>query len=535
MPDIKKSLHILASATLLPLTAHPLVFVALLMLACPVCLTMADSTNMRHIIPYLTADICISYAATCLLTFLPTRPLRIVATAVVFTLYAAMLILDIYCMALLRTEMNQDYIGIILESNSGEIFEFLSHTVFRHTLIVAAIILIAGAAIALCVLKRKAIGCAIGAMGAFIGRNRTATLIALLLSVAITAADPSVFEKHPIVRLKWFYIGYDYPDLKEFYTHPDLKDTAAAHPDHLVFIIGESLSRSHCSTMGYPLPTQPRLEKLQREGALYAFDHVASLRTSTVRARRTLLSTYRDDIGTDWWACTSIPEILSLCGYKTYWLSNQAETGMHDVFATQYARLCDYHCFTTHNNTFNSDEALITMSDTVLRDTAARKAVVYHLLGQHLQYKRRYPAERIKFSEADYADKPEHQRSMLAHYDNSVAYNDSIIAEIIGLYADKNTVVVYMPDHGQDLYETNPYHCGHAQNTAASIQTAVQIPLFIYVSESYRREHPDIVALMKRYEHREWKSSETLYTLMQLAGYRFANNDDVRKYSILGH
>lgn len=124
---------------------------------------------------------------------------------------------------------------------------------------------------------------------------------------------------------------------------------------------------------------------------------------------------------------------------------------------------------------------------------------------------------------------------MLAHYDNSVAYNDSIIAEIIGLYADKNTVVVYMPDHGQDLYETNPYHCGHAQNTAASIQTAVQIPLFIYVSESYRREHPDIVALMKRYEHREWKSSETLYTLMQLAGYRFANNDDVRKYSILGH
>ena len=96
MPDIKKSLHILASATLLPLTAHPLVFVALLMLACPVCLTMADSTNMRHIIPYLTADICISYAATCLLTFLPTRPLRIVATAVVFTLYAAMLILDIY-------------------------------------------------------------------------------------------------------------------------------------------------------------------------------------------------------------------------------------------------------------------------------------------------------------------------------------------------------------------------------------------------------------------------------------------------------
>lgn len=534
MPDVKKRLRTLVSTVLRPLTAHPLTFLTLMILACPVCLTMADGTNLRHLIPYLAADICISYAATCLSTFLPTRPLRIVATAVVFVLYAAMFILDTYCMTLHNSEMDQDCIGIIIESNHRETLEFLSHVVRHHKLIVAALILIAAAATVLCVVKRKAIGRAGRAMGAFVGRHRAATLAVLLMSVAIAAADSSVLEKHPIVRLKWFFTGYDYPDLREYYTHPALTETTTAHPDHLVFIIGESLSRSHCSTMGYALPTQPRLEQLQREGSLYTFDRVTSLRTSTVRALRTVLSTYRDDIDTDWWECTSIPEILSMCGYKTYWVSNQAEEGMHDVFATQYARLCDYHSFTTHNDTFNPDEALIAMSDTVLRDAATRKAVVYHLLGQHLEYQRRYPAGRIKFSEADYADKPEHQRSMLAHYDNSVAYNDSVIAEIIGLYADKNAVVVYMPDHGQDLYESNPYHCGHSKNTAASIKAGVQIPLFIYVSESYRREHPDIVALMKRHRHREWKSSETLYTLMQLAGYRFADNDDVRKYSILG-
>lgn len=535
MSDTKDPIRTLAATALKPLTSHPLIFVALLLLACPVCLTLADGTNMRHIIPYIAADICISYAVTCVLTFLPARPLRIAATVAVFAIYAAMLILDVYCIAMFNAEMGQDYIGIVIESNHGETIEFLSHILRYHRMLLSVIILIACAIMAFGVVKRKAIDRAGRAAGSFIGRHRAAALAALLLSATVAAADLPVLEKHPAVRLKWFHIGYDYPNLKEYYTHPSLSETTPEHPDHLVFIIGESLSRSHCSTLGYGLPTQPRLKQLQREGSLYAFDRVMSLRTSTVRALRTVLSTYRDDIGSDWWECTSIPEILSLCGYKTYWLSNQAEEGMHDVFATQYARLCDYHRFTTHNDTFNPDEALIAMSDTVLRDTVARKAVVYHMLGQHLQYERRYPAGRAKFSEADYADRPKHQRTMLAHYDNSMVYNDSVIAGIIGLYADKNAVVVYMPDHGQDLYETNPYHCGHARNTAVSLHAGMQIPLFIYVSESYRRAHPDILELMKRNKHREWKSSETPYTLMQLAGYRFADNDDVRKYSILGY
>ena len=44
---------------------------------------------------------------------------------------------------------------------------------------------------------------------------------------------------------------------------------------------------------------------------------------------------------------------------------------------------------------------------------------------------------------------------MLAHYDNAILYNDSIVDQIVKRFANEEAVVIYMPDHGEECFEGN--------------------------------------------------------------------------------
>lgn len=166
------------------------------------------------------------------------------------------------------------------------------------------------------------------------------------------------------------------------------------------------------------------------------------------------MSTYREDLNTNWWECISINEFLEKAGYKTYWLSNQAKSGMYDVLATQYAKLCHYNRFTqdTPGNT-GFDDMLIGMSDSVIADPAPKKAIIYHLIGSHPDFRHRYPENAAVFSKNDYPEFAEHQRTACSHYDNAIHYNDSVVASIMSLYGHGNAAIVYFPT--TDLISTN--------------------------------------------------------------------------------
>ena len=47
------------------------------------------------------------------------------------------------------------------------------------------------------------------------------------------------------------------------------------------------------------------------------------------------------------------------------------------------------------------------------------------------------------------------QRNVLADYDNAILYNDSIVDAIISRFEDKEAIIIYMPDHGEECYEGN--------------------------------------------------------------------------------
>ena len=83
--------------------------------------------------------------------------------------------------------------------------------------------------------------------------------------------------------------------------------------------------------------------------------------------------------------------------------------------------------------------------------------ILFHLIGQHVNYRDRYPQERKKFVAERYERlRPEltqKQRMILADYDNAVRYNDSIVDQIFRRFTNKDAIVIYMPDHGEECYE----------------------------------------------------------------------------------
>ena len=117
-------------------------------------------------------------------------------------------------------------------------------------------------------------------------------------------------------------------------------------------------------------------------------------------------------------------------------------------------------------------------------------------MGSHVDYQARYPLKTFrKFTPQQY-DRPEltaKQRQTLAHYDNSLLYNDSVLSAITNHFADKDAVIIYVPDHGEEVFDRPPYINGRRHNADidyALAQSEMEIPFWIWGSPQYRENHP---------------------------------------------
>lgn len=95
-----------------------------------------------------------------------------------------------------------------------------------------------------------------------------------------------------------------------------------------------------------------------------------------------------------------------------------------------------------------------------MKEHDAHQLTIFHLMGQHVDYRGRFPVKtRRKFTPADYPDKKLAPKRLQinADYDNAVLYNDSIVDEIIRRFEHQNAIVIYMPDHGEECFNSMDY------------------------------------------------------------------------------
>ncbi|MBQ2526042.1 MAG: sulfatase-like hydrolase/transferase, partial [Bacteroidales bacterium] len=129
---------------------------------------------------------------------------------------------------------------------------------------------------------------------------------------------------------------------------------------------------------------------------------------------------------------------------------------------------------------------------------------------------------------------PENQRKTLCSYDNAVLYGDYVVKTIFDQFKDKEAIVFFFPDHSIDVYESDPTYIGHARNTnTISFEVSSNIPFIVYPTESFKNHFPDMVEKLENAVDKKFNTEDIIYTFMDLANVKFADNDDVKKYSLL--
>ena len=286
---------------------------------------------------------------------------------------------------------------------------------------------------------------------------------------------------------------------------------------YVVFILGESTSRHHMGIYGYSLDTTPRLQRRQQAGELRVFSDTISPHTYTMAVLRELFSFYHKEYGGEWYDYPDYFDILRQAGYHTVWLSNQESSGIYGNAGRAYADRCDAKAFTqirdSQNPVSRLDEAILPLLDDSLADHAAEKNFyVLHLMGTHEDYVRRYPGSFAVFTSEDEAgDKPE-WRKIRAEYDNAVRYNDFIVDEIIRRFEDKNAVVIYVSDHGEEVYDRWGFR-GHAEHGS---YYQLEIPMLVWTSPAFESAFPRLSGRLWAAVHQPFMTNDMIDLLMDL-------------------
>lgn len=287
----------------------------------------------------------------------------------------------------------------------------------------------------------------------------------------------------------------------------DINPTKLAGGHNIVLVLGESLRRDYMSCYGFEHCTTPRLDALRDSEDLVLFAAPSSPASSTVISLIHTLSTKQTSDVRPWYEYPFINMLMRKAGYRTAWLSNQESSGFFLQSLNAIAGLSDYTVYTTHRSIDDDtsasgsiyDERLLSLldADRSGRSPEGKYFDILHLMGSHYTYTARFPPEYSRFKASDLVQPhSQEKRQRIADYMNTVYYNDFVLNEIIQRYASSCTMLIYLSDHGEVLYDDprRPDYVGHGGEV---VPQGLRIPFIVYFSPLFRERYPELVTKVK--------------------------------------
>ena len=285
-------------------------------------------------------------------------------------------------------------------------------------------------------------------------------------------------------------------------------DSCSYRVPNIVVVIGESYNKHHSQLYGYQKPTTPRQVAMEAEGSLVKFTDVVSSWNLTSFVFKHMLSLYAVGDSGEWCDKPLFPEVFRKAGYHVTFVTNQfeakAKEAVYDFsggFFLNDPELSQRQFDQRSTRTHRFDDGVLKEYDNLKKkeDTLTLtkgNLVILHLMGSHVDYRARYPQKTNTVFKPSMYNRPEltdKQRQILAHYDNSLLYNDSIVTAITQRFADKDAVVIYVPDHGEEIFDGSPYMYGRMHGANIDYRLArneMEIPFWVWGSPLYRENHP---------------------------------------------
>ncbi len=507
----------------------------------------------------------------CIILYLIPRKVRVWVRRVLYVIAYITALVDLYCFVKLGTTINPTLLLLVFETNTREVTEFftsyLSAEVIFSRLGWVLLIMLIHAAWALLWYKRWGkklmpseevlsvvngfnyektkpwlggafavffICCAVMCWG-----NKVA-LVRLSSYDNIGDVEHELTRKdkanlyQPIYRLGFsiYANSLTAKQVKKLVRNIDkvVVDSCSFRSQNIVLIIGESFNRHHAGMYGYDKNTTPRQQERFLKGELTPFSDVIAPWNLTSFVFKMMFSTFAVGDKGEWCDYPLFPELFRKAGYHVTFLTNQflpkAKDAVYDFsggFFLNNQKLSDAMFDSRNSSLHFFDQSLLDDYDNLKYQQGDNNLIIFHLLGQHVDYRTRFPKNRLHFLPGDY-NRPElnaRELRVLSYYDNAVLYNDSVVDAIINRFEDEDAIVIYVPDHGEECFEGNVHFYGRMHTTEVTARLAreeFEIPFWIWCSHEYMVRHPDVLNDIVMVKNRRYMTDALPHLLLYLAG-----------------
>ena len=302
---------------------------------------------------------------------------------------------------------------------------------------------------------------------------------------------------------------------------------------NIILIIGESYIKSHSQLYSYPIPTTPRQKRRLQDaskGHLTVFSDVVAPANLTSIVFKSVFSLHSIDDTTSWKQSALFPVLFKKAGYQVSFISNQfVKTVDRDIFNVSGGLFLNNNQLEKlqfdHRNSkaHQYDEELLEDYDSLKQYNTDHNLIIFHLAGQHIDFYKRCPDKHRKFQAQDYAsrkDLDDSERQLVADYDNATLYNDIVVDSILSKFEDQDAVIIYMPDHGEECFDGIHRMGRMPQNNYSPlmVKNEYEIPFWIWCSNKYYNNHPEIVNLISSAKDRPFMTDDLPHLLLFLAG-----------------
>ena len=274
----------------------------------------------------------------------------------------------------------------------------------------------------------------------------------------------------------------------------------------VVFVLGESLRPDHLGINGYIRNTTPQLQKknvisLPKIYSPYTYTNNSVPYIMTRAGKKNLNLGYTE---------RSFIDLFNSCGFKTAWLGNQDAAETYAYFAHE----TDTTVFVnTDKGTYNFDvwldEDLFPAYYELIEENS-KQLIILHTVGSHWWYKSHYspefeifkPVLKSRIVSANTSEE------IINSYDNTILYTDNFLSQLITTLEDKNAILIFLSDHGENLGEDNMWL--HANETAFAKNPAA----FIWMSEKYKDLYPRKLERLLENKNKEYDTEFLFHSIL---------------------
>lgn len=452
-----------------------------------------------------------------LFRIIPTSLLKAVYAVVMIVLHNVIGIVDYFLLYHFRAVIDTNVISTVLLTNDGEASEFATTYITPPTI---AVFLLAVILVNVFIYK----------IALYVSRLRYTLWtirIAAILSIVFLVGNTALFMLFNIsanaqtpMHQAFLRVGREYVLFKQSIHLDEIMQvgrevkavSSLGEPLKMIIIIGESHSVYHTSLYGYEKLTYPLLTEREKNGELFVMQQAASAHDVTSPTMWSILSL--DSMGHGTNKVPLFPMVFKAAGYRTFMYDNEflKNNTMHVMTNSDLSDFM-YDQRNTHYYDYDGD-----MVEDMPMTSDSLALYIVHVAGHHFDYSKRYPASFAKYKYSDYhTSHPDDKKEVIATYDNACLYNDYVIDAVIRKFEKDNAVVVYLADHGEEIYDLSDFLGHMSSKTSPDPSYQLRVPLLVWLSQEFRNHHSDIVDKLRKVRNLHIKTDDISHFLIDIS------------------